>query len=1815
MISALFAVTFTAGPGTAEQTKVGQVVATLDRIEKEIADGIRTKPASDLRDLANRLFDMGEYSQSSRACSLLASTGPLEGRDGLTCARPLLARGAITKARSLLDEFVAGAANSETRVQAVIDVAEALEQVARYSDAADYLARGTVDHPDDMELALRHVHNLLRSGDLGRAGEAARLAASRISEGRNEFLKQVCLLLAGFQAPSEALSLARSLTEAPSFDNHDLDAVVTVSQALHEEDLIDLAVGRFLDLSSISADSKAGARRAAVRLLERHGLVEMAAGQLRSGIDAGELTQPDDLFDLGRLEVVQQRFEEAESAFGRFLAVPVENLSEATIRVAEVWLDANRPSLAVRILRKNRSGWDRDRALALGRALHALGDDVGEWTSYEESAALLDDTTDFWLLVGGELSSRDNPDYAVEAYRYALDGTGGDSREMALAHVGLAENLVRLEEIRDEDVEKELLAALGSAASDPQLLDRVERTSDRIAPSGALTIALLKAAVAAAPQESGLWAMLADAYLNAGQPSFAFEAFTLGIAVSEDQAAALDQGARSLLQGGYRNKAFRLVRSSEEQGIDATPSLMELLGRTCLQLRDVPCSQRRVGAFLETPVQMTYDYRTLGEALTRARLWQLAEKAFQYAVRATPLEGHWEIDLSKGRLELLRGRKGRADERFVNAYENSPQKRKTLVRIAGDYELNGHLEAASVWYARALDDPEPGFKARIMPVLINLLWKHGRTDEVEGTLSRAGGMAFSSISSLRNVAVQLATVGLLGRAVDLVRDVQETLPERELAVSRDLLDALMLKMGMVEPVFSRAEKYCSETGSEETDGACLVAARRLSARLRPDLSNRLLEARSAREDASSDLMIERASLLWLLGDFEKSIAEASRAAGLVESASSLTSRLGPILLREGSAPQYLLLLQKMKGRKSLDADPILLHELGRAHLAVGNRKEGIRYLRDFVKGTKSGIATVYRELAISGMRKAAVQFVRRSRPAHLSTIQPVDLRDICLDLLRTGYRDVAMDLLVAFRKGYEGGEAADEILGRVYYEMGWHPESIRSFSYVDVSRLTVEGTKAYLKALLASGLAGEALETAGRVLDHLETRGNDDSSKNSLMEVVRLFLSEGENQSLLTLLGSGNRRDRLTVPMRLRLATIMAETAEPSRLDEVRAWFLDTLEGLDRLPEEGVEYIRFEIRRGGALELRDSIRERGNQPVFLEAAWTVNCLAGSDGPDTGTGSAHQDSLHPDVMNARTRALFRCGRWNPAFESAMESLGVSQPLADREALVETAAVSANMLGGDHRLRNLEAAIRDVSVDRTVRSHLEGVSSLVIGDYPKLAQLFLALSDENQMDSRRHLAAVEGALWDGSEDILEDSRKLALELAEDKRDAALNLARLFRRTIRDDLADTVLADVVHAFPHDRSISWFQLESALRHGDDSKALERARAHHRRFGSPADIADIVVLAAQQASAAVVEEFQPLLVPSRSSSEQSAAALYQAGLFYLRMGREEDGYKAVKQAYDTTRDSREFLSQLAYASLVEPDVPVSLLRSLIAHHRDVVETARRLPLVVAARCLDGAGSGTEAARCARSIVNEQRYLGASILLGAARKAILTERHEVGLALLKEAILSDRTVVVRHRVLDIIVTLVWPGTDLSGAMRQEFARLGFEALGNPVEAGTSLMLAPYLTHTEDLSGDLDAGIGVYQDLIGLAPSHAGLRNNLAYVLSIRGIDQARAVREARIARSLSSRSSSFYMETEAWAEYLRNRPERALELQTGARRLWSLGQGGGLSESFYHLGRIQETQGRNDEAAGSYRRAFLLEPLERFGRDALKRWRGMTSRD
>jgi len=1779
----------------------------LSLLETALLDGPCEGAGKALRTLASRLYDIAEFGLANIACGLLSSHSGIEDDDTVLCARPLLARGEVDEAIRLLRFYVKSTGeSSEERLVAVLSSVDALEDYGLFKEASEFLGIIVSTAPDNAAVAIRMVTNLLKAGRIKDAVKTANDTADAIGSGRREYLRDACHLLVRFGQSSSALPLSRRLVKQQPFSRDDLDAVLTVVRTSKDKGLATTSVGRFID------DADDGERpvrvRTAVSLLERHGMTDIAASCLEKSIASAVLGEATDWLHLGRILMIEERFSNADDAFEHYLSTADEPVSAPAVRVADIWIEYGKPDRAVSLLKKNTHLEDRKWVLVLGRALNAAGDHVAEWELYEASSKDLEDEAGFWMIIGERMSDRQAHHLASQAFLNALDIDEDDERK-GLAHMGLAEAYMRMEDIDQSDIEAELMAALEAPGTDDDILDRLQAVAHEISGSGGLNVALLKAASRLKPDNPKVRMNLARAFIENDMKVEAFECLCEYVTRSGSRSDALLDGVQNLFDAGFDRDGIRLAVRFRESGVSVATVLSEAVAVRCIAREDLSCASDFIRIFLDRPLNLDYDYNELGRKLVKVHLHDHAQAAFEKALKVTPPDLAWRIEMSLGVLGMARGDIASSGRHFERSCEESPRNRAAIVQVGRQYQLFGALAEAARWFERAMKDSDGAFRIRVFPMLADVLAGIGDEAGIRDALDMIDTDAFKNAALLNDAVTRLVATNLVKEAADLVRKVAELLPGDQQMVANNVLISLLLRLGRGDEAFDVAARSCTAGTGERFERACLIFADRFMGAMLTDMAVRLLVRCAEKSASSARIAVELAADLFMSGDFKGGLIAAEKAAGLLDSADLFIKRLGPLMSNQRLAGAYLELLKVLKVRRIPSNGALLEYEIGRISILVGKADDAVRSYREYVEAIPGAESRVYRDLASAGLRREAAAFIADAPNDSVSRLPERDLRDITLDLLRSGRPLLAKCLLLRFAEENEGIEVSKEVLGRIYHDIGWQKMAIQSFSGVRPARLTGEGLRAYLSSLAAEERLDVAVELVSGVADAVQQ--GDGETNSDTMSIAAGFLADhGKCGPVLSLLERGGISRELSPSLRLRLATVAARCNDRDGLRKARRVLLDVVDSPGSLPEAAVDYLRFEIRNGTAGDLLKILNGLGTGPVEVEAALTASCLLG----DMESLSEHSDSLlRTDFagLKARTAAFFRCGMWEEAFNNASRALAVRKHVGSIGEVAGAAVITATILGIDQIVEEIDRGLGTWSQDRFSRLQLLGMMNLVEGDYNGLAAANVALSDALPNNGRQLMASVESSIWSGDAAMLSRAVGNALQASVNRVKTAFELGELFTRVIRYDLVSEILKPVSEALPGDRSLAWRLFTAALGSGMDDDAVLNAHKYLELVGrGPAGISAVIAAAAKNLSVAVVEEFLDGLMGLENGT-MAGSAMLRAGTMFMKMGDTENGFKLINMGARRTADPEEFLASLAYATIKDPEMPVSLLRSVVAHNVSMSHIAEGVPLANAARCLDSVDASEDVAPCVETILGEENYLGVSIMLDSAKKALGAGSHAKALVLLKAVVNRDRSAAVYTRILDIIATEVWPGREIEPEIRKGFRRLGLALVGK--HAADDINKAPFLAHIMDLEIG-EKGVEVYERHIALAPSHAGLRNNMAYILSVGKKDCERAIREARLARKLSSTGDAFYMETEAWALFLLGRADDALSLQEEARRLWSLDQGGGLSESFYHLGRMQEAVGRQDEAAESYRKSHVLEPFGRSGHNSLIRYRALYYR-
>lgn len=1423
--------------------------------------------------------------------------------------------------------------------------------------------------------------------------------------------------------------------------------------------------------------------------------------------------------------------------------------------------------------------------------------------------------------------------------------------------------------------EAEVLAAMEFGDLDPSIESRIERIIERIGRSPALSLAFLEAAVTRDPARPDLWRRLGTARLRAHRARDALEAFRRFVEASRADPSPrgaegrgvggrarpepLTEVLSTLLDAGRTAEAIAIVASFEQSSgprvspVALPPEVSRRVGMACASVGDRPCVSRYLGRFLDGPVVPDGDYLECARTLAGFRLWTLADRAIATASKAFSPDRAWEVEAEAGEVALARGRVEEAEARFRKALESVPQKRGMVERAAQAYQDAGRLRLAASWWRRAVQDLDGSARLRALGRLIEVLVRLQDMPAVRDAVRQvfpeppSGPSAWTLMESL-------ATAGLVEEAVGIARAVSglaeagpsdpsprtdaseppPSLPRTEglePATAWPWLAGLFMRAGRPNEALELVRRVCLRPGGEpgRDDPLCVEMTRALSGRSRPRDALQVLESRCRRMTCGPLVLVEIAALRMRIGDRAGAAAAARRAAGRCDAPEAVFRPLGPLFRRARAWADYVGVLRALRERPEFAGNPDLTLETAEAHLEAGERDEALLLLSAFLGTGRGREAAVYRLLTAFGLRDEASRILLESPEPSLERMSARDLRDIVADLLRAGREDVADRVLDGIRRS-DAGRLASERVAQVLVDLGRHGEALTAFERVGPDRISPEGLLDWVRVLWRTGRREQAFEVAraahaggehrlpGGERNHRPAHPlpSKDDVASDCRPLVAFFLDEEDIARAWALYSTCGKAgvqesDR---DLEVRLAVAMARSGEERFLAPARDFFIESLLRSDGLNAALAEFVRIEVARRRAVPLIQAIEEWGSSRVLLEARAWAACLAGQreDLDDALEGlSGPPDEPDPRGLLAASRSLLRCGRFQDAYRTALQGLEASGPAGPLGPLSRVAVRAGLAAGIGDAPRRVEDLLGARVEDRARSWHLIAGVRRDGGDWQGHAEARFREAEMGPSSLKARMAAFRAALLAGDEALAARAAALVIESSSNRVEAVLTLADVARRHLRDDWAVPWLAREREAWPGDPALARTELEARLRAGPEDGLAGSALAYVRTVANPrSGWADVVSLAAGNLRLGLLEDgLRHLDLDPGTPGDREAEAWLLAGVAALRAGDEPRGRRLVVRSVFRARDQSEALARLAEAAIEDPSVPGDVVEETL-RSVEAATRARPLPLVEAARCLAG-HAREDPSGCVRSLASHDRV---AVLLAAFRKALLSGRVAMAPTLVEAVRAEDASRGAALAVTATLVATMWPATPDTREAARGLALAAREGLAR---TGTrSLPTYPSLeAHLSDLADGPGAGLTAYLARLSVAPAEAEARNNLAYYLSVGGLDLRRALREVRLAEALSSRGHPFYLETEAWTEFLRGETGRALELQERARNLWHLDQGGGLAESFLHLGRMVEAAGRAPEAEAAYRRAVVLEPLEAAGVEALRRWRALARRE
>ncbi len=1776
----------------------------LDALLAERPDAVQACPevAEILARVADLSDAMGAFGRALAACQKLAAAERVTGEVRLICARPRLARGDLDGARDLLKARIAEEETVAGRVRSIRAAASLLESRARPGMAADFLAEAAALAPGDTDIALRQLKDLLEAGRDADATRTAESAERRLA-GNREALRTVVLLLARYGRAAPAVQAARVLLRREGITVEDTDAAVVAAAAANDPDLARTAAQALRDAAR--PDDRAGAVMAAVDTLRRHALSGVAAGFLAAALDQGEVTDPEARRLLGALRGATGDREGAVLAFNAYLDAR-GRVPAAAVAVAREWDTLGDPSRAVAVLRSATvaagGSLPVELWLALGRALHETGDEAAEHQAYRDAAARSSDPSGTWLEVAEHLLGRGDARGATDAFREAAAvATDPDRKARALA--GLAEAQIAGTGDRAA-VEKTLLAALGTGTQDPEVVARVERVAARVSGNRSLRIAVLESAVRREPGRSDLWQRLAVARLEAGKLDDAAAAWERTIETATDRPAALAEAVTRLIKSHGLGIGLDLAGRPGNRGA-VNPPLAQAVGEACLSIGDVPCASRYLKIFLSGPMVLDFDHEALARSLATEGLTDLALVALDRASRVAAPDRRWEVELQAGRVLLQAGRAPEAEARFQKALENSGKKRGVALRVAREMQALGHLSRAVPWYARAVADPDEAVRLQAVPAYVDCLWRLGRDDVLRGLLVTLARADWRRAGPLQAAALAIGATGRFAEAAALVVEGRASVREDERPLLSDLEIALWLRAGRIENASRRAREVCRVDAGEEGDTRCLAAANRLEGADQPLVARDIVAERVASGSGAKALRADLVVRMLRAGDRAGAIEQARTITMATPPDGMLLSRLGETFREQGLGATWADLLRHAPRGDGASQDAIVAAETARALLAAGDIAGATQAVETYLAARRGGEGRVYLEWVRAGYRDRGEALLARAREESIAEVDVRELTEVAEDLARAGHDGLLDTLLDRYRKGNEGIASADENIGRVLATLGRFDRAVEALSRVPTRSMTDEGRAALMVALWRLDRRTEALSVALSGFDgpaRKRSAGSED--KPWSRAVLAFFLAEGAPAEAVAVLDRALDGPEASSDLRLMRARLRLQIGGEEALGKARGELLDVLPGLDGPSDEAFRFVRDEVHAGRGSGLADDLGiVRGVRAA--EARYLAACLAGRrDRMDDARKSlAGEDPQGPRALLAVSRAAFECGRWEEAEPLAMRALKMLAREADATDAVRIALVSGRMLA-----RHPEKAVEEALVARTedpaaVQAAL-AASRFEAGDDGGRARALFERSRWFLLDPSAAIEAVEAALHAGDGALRKEAEARALASTDDRPQTRRRLADLYSQALRDDLAAEVLEPMVRSLPGDDSMAGRRVVSLLRAGDGAGAAKAADEYVARHGDRREAAAAVVsTAATDLTPELVEAWIPTVIAGAADPDASEA-LWQAARMAARMGRMDHAESWARASATLAPDGVGLRLRAAQSVLTDPALPFGFLDTLVAALGK--RAGAEAPQVEkAAAC--GEASTAEAAReCAGALAPATASTG---LLPAGDRALAAGRYDAARALYEAADKAlGGSAVLRRAIGARIVSYLGESSEAPLAARR---LLGSMALGwieadrVPRDSDGGALRG----HLSEMAHGLPTGIETYEREIALAPSDGSLRNNLAYLLSLAGGDLERAQREARSAVILAPRGLPYYVETEAWARFLHDGAASSIPIQERARRAWSLDQGGGVAEGFYHLGRMLEAAGRPAAAREAYRHAAVLEPGDWSGLRALRLWR------
>jgi len=1758
---------------------------------------------------------MGAWQRSMDLCRALEQRGvPRSTPEALlACVDPLLAEGHLEEAARRVDRAMESLrGDREASLRLLRAVVALMENRVRPALAAAYLGRAQDLRPEDEDLALRRLERLLEAGDSAGAAGQWTILQARFGN-RPSILRKVVLMAMSMGAEDLAVRAASALQACPDLGVEDLDVLVAFGVRRGDDRFLQGATRQWVRQVPRRED-RASRSLEAVSLLERHGRYALAADLLAQTIALWGLRDRASLARLGAIRASAGQQEAAREAFQASIDLAPGD-PEAVLDAVRLALQARDVAWAGRVMEREQGRVSTDspewwRTLAQVRL--ALGDRKGGEDALGQAALQSPQPARFWVAVGEErLREPGGAPLAEWSFRKALEaGPAGEVSGQAL--VGLVEALVAQGKGVDETLEP-LETAIESGGLEPDVLARLENLAGRAPERSPLRLLGLEAGVRRDPNRPERWSRLAREYLKVARFARSREAFANAIRRSGDRRTALSEGVSALIQAGAVPDAIRLAESFGTAASTGA-GVARALTTACLELQDVPCVVRFATALFRGPLDLGLDYLDFARRLAAMDLRDLALKAAETAESALPRDRVFEAVLLGAELAASWRMDAEYQRRLRRLPEGSSLPAASLLGIARRLVDAGRPVLAVAWLLRALQSGEDEVRAEAIPVLAEVAGGTGNFAALERAAAEARGFRWSNSSLWKRAVDAAMRMGLDDWARELWKAGREGVARREAHPP--------WPPGLEPPEGERgreeagrwAQECCRRPGLVG-DRDCLRAAEWLDGQGREREGLEWMQRRVRTGLAGQGLRVEWALRLLRAGrpvEAEEAVRDLLR--GPLQEASAL-ERLGRRMREVGLGRSWARMLQDFGPATPETKEAAALERL-RTAIFLGDREGVDAALKVAADGPGMPGEAVFAALHDGGCVRTAAEWFLSAVIEGGTRLGSLAFRKGVEDLVNLGRVPYLAALAEGSAGGRQEGAREEEVLARVGKALvlaGEWERGAEVLSRLGPRTLDDEGRLLWFQALWGSGRKSEARRLllswwGGERGADSRGDGKNPDPMAGITAVLGFLLSEGALEDAGTLLRSW-KGVASSLPGMEDVRAVNARIEwmlGRGTWDDLVSWNAPK-EGVFR---EGVRRVQQAATRGalqGALDFLGQARGRlpwelgllaralrGDPDETLDALVRKRVEDGGENRTTLQGAAH--------------ALYLAGRWKSASRWAREALSRGG-VPEKETL--DLLLSAGALSGDpvtrEALAMADGGYEDLGTRHAVRAMIRKRAMDEEGEAQELAALWRL--QPRAWDAAK--MALEAAIRAEEEPLRREVEQRWIQEAADPIQARMELAKVYRNYWKGELLAEILGPVRAAWPGDALAAMEEVRGWMMAGRPDAGGTVAEAWIAQAPDPAQAAmGIVALAAELLEIPLLERWLPEALGGPPGSDGSRAIL-SAAMALAKAGRVKRGRELLATWKERVPDSVDWKLMVARRLLEEPDVPLEVVpwipRDGRAGERGDGEEPL-LPLEDLLACEeagDPAGIPACVAHWGRGIGTG----GSLVKMGARALAAgrwRSAREWIGAA----DRLSGGSLAVRRMTARMLVNFLGDPEGWSGEARRSLAEMALPWLPPEDQGLEDAQELALRAHLEEMVHGVDAGARPYRKALAVDPSSGSLRNNLAYLLSLGGGDLEEAIRQARVAMLLSPDGLPWYLETEAWARFLRGETQAALRLQRRVQRQWTEGAEDGWSEGLWHLGRMLEKSGRLQEAREAWRRAAVwARPGDWNGIRSLRRWR------